>query len=265
MKGYPPYVAKLAPFEGRRINLTDLRPVIPQHRIGRDAWYAPKGWWERRHREKLAEIAAGPKEYDMVFVGDSITHNWEGWRNPDEAKFIDALHDNDKGRLKNGSRPAAGTWDAMAAKYRLLNLGYGGDRTQNVLWRIANGEMDGYRAKNVMLMIGTNNPERPDAVVNGVKAVLEAIRAKQSSARILLSPIFPRQASPKHPQRVRNDGINRKLQEFADGDKIVWLDFNAKFLTKDGVLTRELFPDLLHPVAEGYRFWLDAIAPYLAK
>ena len=262
---YADYESELEPLEVRFINYTSLRPVTPQHRIGRDAWYAPKGWWERRHREKLAEIAAGPIEYDMVFVGDSITHNWEGWKNPDEAKFIDALHDGGKGRLKNSSRPAADTWDSMAAKYNVLNLGYGGDRTQNVLWRIANGEMDGYKARNVMLMIGTNNPERPEAVVNGVKAVLDAIRAKQPSARILLSPIFPRQASPKHPQRVRNDWINKKLQKFADGERIVWLDFNAKFLTKDGVLTRELFPDLLHPAAEGYRFWLDAISSYLSK
>jgi hypothetical protein len=93
----------------------------------------------------------------------------------------------------------------MAAKYRVLNLGYGGDCTQHVLWRIANGEMDGYKAKNVMLMIGTNNAERPDAVVNGIKAVVEAIRSKQPEARILLSAIFPRQVSSHHKKRKRND------------------------------------------------------------
>ena len=263
MKGYPPYMARLAPFEGCRINLTNLRPVIPQHRIGRDAWYAPKGWWERRHKEKLAAIAKGPDTYDMVFVGDSITHNWEGWLNPDEAKFIDALHNNGKGRLKNGARPAADSWDAMAAKYRVLNLGYGGDCTQHVLWRIANGEMDGYKAKNVMLMIGTNNAERPDAVVNGIKAVVEAIRSKQPEARILLSAIFPRQASSQHKKRKRNDYINSKIKELADGEKVVWLDFNAKFLKPDGTLTREMFPDLLHPAAEGYRIWFNEVKPFL--
>lgn len=101
--------------------------------------------------------------------------------------------------------------------------------------------------------------------VDGVKAVVEAIRMKQPAARILLSPIFPRQASPKHRQRVRNDWINGQLHRLADGDKVVWLDFNSRFLTKDGVLTRELFPDLLHPAAEGYRIWLDAVSPYFKK
>jgi beta-glucosidase len=151
----------------------------------------------------------------------------------------------------------------MVSKYRILNLGYGGDCTQHVLWRIANGELDGYCAKNIMLMIGTNNSERPDAVVKGIKAVIEAIKEKQPEARILLSAIFPRQASPQHKQRKRNDYINSIIKKLTDGKQVIWLDFNSQFLSKDGVLSRELFPDLLHPTAEGYRIWLNAIKCYL--
>jgi lysophospholipase L1-like esterase len=116
-----------------------------------------------------------------------------------------------------------------------------------------------------MLMIGTNNAERPDAVANGIKAVVDAIRAKQPEARILLSAIFPRQASPMHPQRKKNNLINSKIKSIADAERIIWIDFNARFLSNGGVLPRELFPDLLHPSVGGYRIWLDAILPYLEK
>lgn len=258
---YPAYEAELAPLEVRMVDLTSLRPTIPLSRIGRKAWYAPDGWWERRHREKLAEIANGPKVYDMVFVGDSITHNWEGWKNPDEAAFIDDLHR--KGKLKTGARPAGELWDQMAEKYRILNLGYGGDCTQHVLWRIENGELDGYVARNIMLMIGTNNAETELAVVNGVRCVVEAMRRKQPKARLLLSAIFPRQASPSHWQRQRNNRINRELKKLADAERIVWLDFNARFLSAEGVLGKSLFPDLLHPNAAGYDVWWNAIKGYL--
>jgi len=259
--GYPVFERELAPLEVTFKNLTSLRTSIPLDRIGLKAWYAPDGWWERRHAEKLKEIANGPKEYDMVFVGDSITHNWEGWKNPDEARFIDDLHR--KGKLKTGARPAGELWDRMAEKYRILNLGYGGDSTQHVLWRIENGELDGYAARNIMLMIGTNNVETEPAVVNGVRCVVEAIRRKQPKARIQLSAIFPRQASPSHWQRQRNNRINRELKKLADGERIVWLDFNARFLSAEGVLGKDLFPDLLHPNATGYDIWWNEIKGFL--
>ena len=259
--GYPVFERELAPLEVTFKNLTSLRTSIPLDRIGRKAWYAPDGWWERRHAEKLKEIANGPKEYDMVFVGDSITHNWEGWKNPDEAAFIDDLHR--KGKLKTGARPAGELWDQMAEKYRILNLGYGGDCTQHILWRIENGELDGYVARNIMLMIGTNNAETELAVVNGVRCVVEAMRRKQPKARLLLSAIFPRQASPSHWQRQRNNRINMELKKLADAERIVWLDFNARFLSAEGVLGKSLFPDLLHPNAAGYDVWWNEIKGYL--
>ena len=100
-------------------------------------------------------------------------------------------------------------------------------------------------------------------MADGVKRVLDAIRERQPNARILLSAIFPRQSSPKHRLRLRNNRINAMLKEFAEGEKVVWLDFNAKFLSPDGTLRAELFPDGLHPVERGYRIWWDAIRQFV--
>ena len=114
-----------------------------------------------------------------------------------------------------------------------------------------------------MLMIGTNNAETELAVVNGVRCVVAAMRRKQPKARILFSAIFPRQASPSHWQRQRNNRINRELKKLADGERIVWLDFNARFLSDKGVLGKDLFPDLLHPNATGYDIWWNEIKGFL--
>ena len=115
------------------------KAATPQSCIGmKRSWDPSPGWWEKRHAAKLAEIAASGGEIDLVFVGDSITHNWEGARGPGSDY---------------GGKPLA----ELKKRYSVLNLGFGGDTTRNVLWRLENGELDGYRAKCVMLMIGTNN------------------------------------------------------------------------------------------------------------
>jgi len=228
-----------------------------------EPYWAGKGFWNRRHAAKLAEIAAGPKEYDCVFVGDSITHNWEGWSDP--VDVVKVTHQYEIGKLKFPNGPGRKVWDEMKTRYRLLNLGIGGDSTQYVLWRLENGEMDGYRARCVMLMIGANNYQPVDDVVAGIKACVDKIAEKQPQAKILLSPIFPSRRSASDPRRLFENRVNAAIRHFADGKKVVWVDFNAQFLEPDGTLTPEMMPDYLHPLEQGYRIWQTAVEPYLVK
>ena len=114
----------------------------------------PDGWWMKRHAEKLAEIAANKdRRYDVVMIGDSITH------------FLESKPE------RGGEAYAQFTKD-----FKVLNLGYGGDRTENVIWRELNGELDGYRAKVFTVMIGTNNNDwgdsDPEHVSYGIRRVL---------------------------------------------------------------------------------------------
>lgn len=227
-------------------------------------WWAGPGFWDRRHEAKLKEIAEGPKEYDFVFLGDSITHNWEGWSDPIDIDVVDRAYRN--GVLKFPNGPGRKVYEEMKRDYRLLNLGVGGDSTQHVLWRLGHGEMDGYRTKGVMLMIGANNTSgTPEDVARGVRAVLSKIEEKQPRAKILLLPVFPAGERADSPIRLRHAAINRIIRSFADGGRIVWCDFTERFLEKDGSISPKTMPDFLHPIEEGYRIWRVGIEPSMRR
>ena len=204
----------------------------------------PECWQMKRHAEKMDVVTNGGAK--VVFIGDSITHFWET-----------------KGKVQLEKYYSEGDW-------KVLNLGFSGDRTEHVLWRLDNGELDGYEAKCIVVMIGTNNTghfpfekEPTSDTILGIRAVLEQIRAKQPKAMVVLLPIFPRDAGPDAPYRLRNDAVNREVQKLCDGKTTIWCDFTDQFLTADGRLPRELFPDLLHPASGGYEIWHSAIKPYV--
>ena len=203
-------------------------------------------WWIPRHEQKLAEIAAlraAHVEPEVVFIGDSITHNWE----------------------KDG----AGVWAANYAKVHALDLGFGGDHTENVLWRLQHGELDGFHAKVVVMMIGTNNTgdrmEDPVTTAAGVHRLLDEVRARQPGAKILLLAVFPRDEKPESPLRRLNDRLNTIIAGFADDRHIFFLNIDAALMNADGTLSRDVMPDLLHPDDKGYAIWAAQMAPTLQR
>ena len=240
---------------------TAIAQAVPVER--QSPYWAGPEFWNRRHAAKLAEIDAGPKEYDFVFLGDSITHNWEGWSDPKDVEVVTKAYEN--GRLKFPNGPGRKVWEEMKKEFRLLNLGCGGDRTQNVLWRIENGELDGYRTKGVALMIGTNNGESPEDVADGIRAVVERILEKHPEAKVVLMPIFPSGGSKADKRRQRNERVNEIIRAIADGNRVIWLDLNNAFLEPDGSLSKTMMPDHLHPLEQGYRIWRAAIEPVMRK
>lgn len=200
-------------------------------------------WWANRFlsRHQLVEQYKG-KTVDVVMLGDSIIHFWERFHPASWGRLIEGRH--------------------------VLNLGYGGDKTQHVIWRIAHGELDGYTAKTVVVMIGTNNNSSdktdPANVAEGVKRIVELVREKQPQAKVILHPIFPRgvsAASKYHAAaRARNEKTNVILRDFAAKDgKLEWIDFNAKFLDADGWVPKTLMADEIHPTDAGYELWLEAL------
>ena len=201
-------------------------------------------WWERGllAEQRARIVDNGTKEFDIVMLGDSITHRW--YREGGEGRELYA---------------------EITNRYNVLNLGIGGDRSRHLLWRLENGELEGYKTKTFTLMIGTNDratrPHEIDGVVKTVGRILELLAKKHPEATTVLMPIFPRNAKSDDNLRKGNAAISVKLKAFADGKKVRWLDFNDKFLTADGELTKEVMNDLLHPNEKGYRIWLDAIAP----
>ena len=202
---------------------------------------------EKRH-ESFNEIAK-KGDAQLVFLGDSITHGWEG-----------------KGKA---------VWEQTWAPLKAANFGIGGDRTEHVLWRIDHGNFDGIKPKEIVLMIGTNNTGhqgRPQTeldgavyqcsaqqTADGIKAILAKLQQKCPEARILLLAIFPRGANKDDKFRQQNEATNALVKAFADDKKVFFLDIGGKFLEADGMLPKSIMPDLLHPNEKGYQIWSDAI------
>ena len=194
----------------------------------------------KRHAEKKAYAEANKDKIKILMLGDSITHQWE-------------------------YKPAAKAQAKYITPYNVLNLGCGGDRTQNTLWIIEkSGILELINPQLVTIMIGTNNPDRPEATAAGVKAVVEKVRARYPEAKILLYAIFPRGKVPA--RHVKNVKANEEIAKLCDGEKTIWVDICKNFLNKDGVLEKSVMPDLLHPqTSKSYSIWGESLLPYFEK
>ncbi len=203
-------------------------------------------WWMPRHEQKLAEVrarrAAG-RNPEVVFIGDSITQGWE-----DAGKAV---------------------WAEYFARHDALALGFGGDHTENVLWRLQHGEIDGIAPKVTVLMIGTNNTgdrqDAPTATAAGIRRLIDEIRIRQPGSKILLLAIFPRDPKPDGRGRMLNNEINALIRGFADGEVVHFLDIGASLSNPDGTLSPEVMPDWLHLSERGYRLWAEAMNPTLLR
>ena len=203
-------------------------------------------WYARHHAELELQKHARPQ---VVMIGDSITHFWGGLP---------------AGSIVNG--PSA--WSHVFGGMSVINMGFGWDRTQNVLWRLRQGELDGLDPKWIVLNIGTNNltgsknarPNTPEEVVEGVELIREQIRERSPASRLVLMAIFPRTAHPDTNLRKLIVQTNRLLKRrFAENAGITYLDIGSGFLTPDGTLPKAMMPDGTHPSEAGYRIWADAL------
>ena len=223
------------------VKLPPQAPDVPAQKFGPDG--KVNGGFIASH-ERFVQIAQEGKS-QLVFLGDSITAGWGGKKD---------------------------IWEKAFGKYQPANFGIGGDRTQHVLWRIQNGELDGIKPKACVVMIGTNNSgsDPAEGIAKGVTAIVETIRAKQPQAKILLLAVFPRGEKPSTPEKA-NAGrdklkqVNEIIAKLDDGKNVHFLDIGAKFLQPDGSISKDIMPDFLHLSAAGYQIWADAISPKLAE
>jgi lysophospholipase L1-like esterase len=198
---------------------------------------AGKATWMARHQAMNARAQQG--HIDLIYVGDSIVEGYE--------------------------TQGKDTWDRYYAPRHALNLGISGDRTEHVLWRLDHGNLDGLAPTLAIVMIGQNNGGRNTAeeIGAGVTAVVQQIRAKLPTTKILLLAIFPRRAKPTQERTVLAKA-SRIAAQLADNHTIFYLDINQIFLRPDGSIPAELMPDFEHPSAKGYRLWAEAIEPTVA-
>ena len=203
------------------------------------------------HSQLLDKASKGG--IDIYFEGDSITRRWGATDYPE--------------LLANWRQNFFG-WNAA-------DFGWGADLTQNILWRLEHGELDGVNPKVVVLLAGTNNVGRgvragtEEAkiadVTKGIEAILRVIEEQAPRAAIILTAIFPRNDSMAAMPVIQR--INGNLSKLADGKKIRYLDVNDKLADADGKLFEGMMNagDKLHPTLKGYQVWADALKPVFTE
>jgi lysophospholipase L1-like esterase len=198
---------------------------------------------KERH-DKFLEIAKRG-DVDVLFLGDSITDAWGG-----------------EGHGGSGAK----IFDKEFKSLKAANFGIGGDRTQHVLWRLQNGELEGIQPKVLMLMIGTNNASSnsADEIADGITAIVKEIKKKSPKTKVLLLGVFPRATSKTEAQNKATmeklTQVNETISKLDDGGKTVkYLDIGKKFTKEDGSIPRDIMPDQLHLSEKGYQIWADAV------
>lgn len=195
----------------------------------------PKERDDARHRTFVWQAEKG--NIDLLFVGDSIT-DW--WRTPGRG---------------------LSEFEKNFGQYKTANWGIAGDTTQGVLWRMRNGELKGFKAKLIILMLGTNNIGRNtnEDIAAGDRAIVQEFRKRQPQAKVLILGVFPRGAQAGTPMRANIAEINSHLAKLADNRDVFYMDIGQVFLQPDGTLPVDVMADGLHPTTKGYALWAAAI------
>jgi lysophospholipase L1-like esterase len=185
-------------------------------------------------------------DIDLLFVGDSIT-DWFYWPRGNEA---------------TGGK----VWEANFAPLKAADFAIAGDTTQGALWRMQNGELDGFKAKLIILMLGTNNMATNSVaeIIDGDRLIVEEFKKRQPQAKVLVLAVFPRFNTRAPDQTPAMNApikeVNLGLAKLADNIKVFYMDIGDKFLV-DGNVPPEIMADGLHPTEKGYQIWADATLP----
>jgi lysophospholipase L1-like esterase len=196
-----------------------------------------------KHQENLKVAKQG--DIDVLFMGDSITDFWRNAEDPFAGKPV---------------------LDEYFGHLKVANFGIAGDTTQGVLYRLQNGEGQGFRPKAIMLMIGTNNTMQNNApeIAEGIGAVVLELQKDFPDAKILLLGVFPR-GGPDEPVRATVKQINDIIKKLHDGERVHFLDIRTEFLDANGNIPEDVMADALHPSTKGYEIWAKAVKEPLEK
>ena len=200
------------------------------------------------HEQLLEKARRGG--IDVYFVGDSITRRW-GCSDPQYADLL-------------------ANWQSNFFGWNAANFGWGGDTTQNILWRLNHGELDGVHPKVIVVLAGTNNlnaqaidDDSAEEIARGIAAIVKACREKAPAATIIVTAIFPRSDKPSLKPTINQ--INDRLAMLADQPRIRFLNVNAQLTNDHGELLPGMLPDGLHPGVPGYQVWADGLRPILSE
>lgn len=219
---------------GSRALADEAKPAPAASRANSALKPVPGGvrWFMRNHASNLEKTRH--QKFDVCFLGDSITAQWPG----------------DLAQKSCGKVPFA-------------NFGIGGDRTENVLWRLDRGELDKTSPKVIVLLIGTNNMgfNSAEEIAEGVAAIVKNLQAKCPNTKILLVGVLPKKDAPLE----KIQATNALLSKLDDGSAVRYRDFGVQFLSEDGKIKPGMLSDGVHLTRQAYALWGAAMAPLLAE
>lgn len=195
--------------------------------------------WEKRHREILDANKTDPPK--IIFLANSIIHFWGG---QPRSKIV----------------KDEASWDSILTPAGVKNYAYGWDRIENVLWRVYHGELDGYDADQILIMIGTNNLHlnSNEEIIEGLFLLVNAIQQRQESAEIVLMGILPRR---DYEDRISK--LNFQIARIAVNQGVQYEDLGYLFLEENRMINESLFSDGLHPNNAGYKKLIEELKPII--
>ena len=203
-------------------------------------------WWKERHEGILDSLVTNPQ---LILIGNSILHS------------LDYEDRND-------------VWEKHLYKYRALNMGFSGDRTENVIWRLQNGELENINPKVAIVLIGTNNTDGnnyptinyPNELEEATWKICEIIREKLPDTEIILLGIFPFGRNIPNFRNTINQKTNELISKFPSKyEHIHYMDIEDIYLNSDGKIIKNVMPDFLHPNAEGHMLMFNKLNDEIAN
>ena len=202
-------------------------------------------WWPERHQAVLDKLVSNP---EMILIGDSIFHS-----------------------LDNEDRQEV--WTKYLDQYQTVNMGFSGDRTENVIWRLQNGSLENINPKLAVILIGTNNTDgnhflsisTPDELAGGIWKICETVNQKLPDTKILLMGILPYGYTPNYRNNI-NKATNELISKFPEKNpSIHYIDIGHVYLDGENKVMGSLMPDYLHPNPEGHLLMFQALEDEISR
>ena len=196
-------------------------------------------WWMERHQTIQSRLSKDPT---LILIGNSIFHSLD-----------------DENRQE--------VWEKYLDQYRTVNMGFSGERTENVIWRLQNGSLENINPRVAVILIGTNNTDgnhylnisTPEELAGGIWKICEIVEEKLPGTKILIMGILPYGYKPNHRDNI-NKATNSLVSKFHERNpNITYTDIGQVYLDTEGKVNKELMPDYLHPNPEGHLLMFEAL------
>jgi len=229
-------IAVLFVFLAQSCNHSETASDLPETAIAKQV---NKSWWQLRHQNI---VDADKSKVQLLFLGDSITQQWE------DEKY------------------GLSIWQQYYEEGLAFNMGMDSDKTQNLLWRIENGELEGTSPQLAVLMIGTNNSKSDSGedIAVGINLIIETILTKLPETTLVVHRIFSR-GDHDNPTRISNDKASEIIALREAHERVIIVDINAHFEDENGDVPEDIMHDHLHLTTKGYQIWANGISEYVTK